>query len=197
MKRLTREEYILQAKKPLISLFGTEIPDPFSDPFLPEIKRKLIIAGSIPSKDLLDAMKITAIRLGDKGFFMCNPPRRTRQFTYSDNWYIPFEDLGKYQSETLVEHFEYTYYSPQGMWGLVTCDVHGILGGTEKFIREICRLVPDIENDVMHFLRYWLRVKSDFPERIEIEWLHPMLASIYGHAKAKKLIDESGFSYEI
>jgi hypothetical protein len=194
MKRLSKEEYILQAKHPLISLFGTEIPDPFIDPFFPKVERKLIIAGSIPNKDLLDAIKVTATRLGDNGFFMCNPPRRTRQFTYSDNWYIPFKDISKYKSETLVEHFEYTYYSPQGVWGLVTCDVHGILGGTENFIHAICQIVPDIENDVIHSVRYWLHAKTNYPERVDIEWLHPMLVSIYGNARANKLLNDRGFT---
>jgi hypothetical protein len=195
MQAISKEEYTLNGRPQLLKLFGNENPDPFSNPFLPVIESQMIIAGGVPKDNFLSAIRIAASKLGDAGFYMHAPEPHLYPTTSTYDWYIPFDDtvenIAYFKQKTLVDHISYTYYSPQGLWGLSTSDVHGVLGGPKDFCQTICKLIPGIETDVLDFVHYWQRVKAENPERIDIRWLEPMLISIYGNEMAVELLKES------
>lgn len=190
MHAINKEEYILNGKPQLLKLFGNENPDSFSNPFLPVIECKMIIAGGVPKDNFLNAIKIAALVLGDNGFYMHNPEEPLKD-TYKFNWYVPFDDLANFKPKTLVDHFEYVYYSPQGLWGLSTSDVHGVLGGPSSFCKMICELLPGIETDALDFVQHWQSVKAAYPEKMDLSWLAPMLIQIYGNGRADELLKGS------
>ncbi len=189
MRRLDQGEYLSTAKPALLKLFIDENPDPFSNPFLPEVGSKIIVAGGVPKDGFLAAIKEAASVFGDSGFYLHNPNPSIDKLTSKQDWYISFDELGKFKSEALVDHFEYIYFSPNGHWGLATSDVHGVLGSSNDFCKAIASAIPDILHDRLHFINYWLKIKDEFPEKVDIEWLEPMLINLYGYTEYVQLIN--------
>jgi len=193
MKTLTKHEYSL-ASTALINLCGNENPDPFSNPFLPRIKSKMIISGGIPKDVILNAIKAITIEYGDTGFYMHCPEPHLYPDKYEYDWYVSFDDIETFRPTTLADHMEYVYYSPQGIWGIVTSDIHGVIGGPPNFCEQIVDLVPGIENDVVDFVKYWKRVNTENPTAINLDWLQPMLVNIYSDSMAKLLLQSGTIS---
>lgn len=187
MKTLTKHEYGL-SRAALFGLCGTENPDPFSNPFIPHIKSKMIISGGIPKDAILNAIKVITAKDGEMGFFLHCPDPHLYPDKYGYDWFIPFDNIETFRQTTLADHMEYVYYSAQGIWGIVTSDIHCVIGGPENFCEQIIELVPGVENDVLDFVKYWKRIKTENPTTINLDWLQPMLANIYNDSIAKLLL---------
>ena len=188
MRPIPEEKYARAGKPILLKLFGTPTPDPFSNPFLPVVESQIIVASGVPGDDFLAAIKTAGSKLDDAGFYMHAPEPHLRPAIYEYDWYVPFDEIASFKQKTLVDHIPYVYYSPQGTWGLVTSDVHGVLGAPREFCQRICDLLPGIETEVQDFVQYHLRIKAEYPSRVDIHWLEPMLTSIYGSEKTIRLL---------
>ncbi len=142
----------------------------------------------------MNAIKIVASGLGDNGFYLHDlDVNHNSHVPKSQNydWYVSFEEINNFGEATLIDHIDYVYFSPNGIWGIVTSDVHSIIGGSQEFIKEVIKHVPDIQDDIVEFIKYWRNIKEDYSElEINIDWLYPLLVDTYGLEKSKKLIFE-------
>lgn len=195
IKRLNLNEYNENARQALLKLCGKENPNPFEKPFLATVKYKIIIAGGAPRRNIINAIAIAATKFGDKGFYL-----HDLEINNSDcdnikqnyDWYVTFDDINIYGEVTLIDHIDYVYFSPKGVWGIVTSDTHCVIGGSKEFLEEVCSLVPDIQDDTLEFINYWENTKKDYPEQdIDISWLPHLLIDIYGLEESKKLISQA------
>lgn len=106
-----------------------------------------------------------------------------------DHGVVELHAFSDYSPEgTLI--LEHLLYSPQGRWGLVTSDGgDALLGGSQAFIEAVGEALP--EGEEARMVKTFVR-DSQYLGRSggDIDWLHPVLAHLYGETKAHELRDE-------
>jgi len=196
MRVLTEDEFKVEAEPALRQIFLRD--NPFEPAFSPDVPGKRILFGLeydlkyIVRPPLIDAVVSAASSTGDMGCYFTKLWRTTG----SNHWYLPFSEISAYKEGN--EEFQFVFlsenvlYSPQGKWGLMTShEYHGLLGGTQEFIDEVHRLVPDLDEQVYGFLENWQHHKIH-SRGAKTDWLPGLLTQIYGQETAKKMLQEAG-----
>jgi hypothetical protein len=192
IRSMTEDDYIRESKNALLKLCGTEFPDSFLEPFPSKVEKSLIlypyIAG-VPDDELMKSIAATASKLGDNGFYLSASFGHLYPELYTYHWYITFDEALNYKEVTLPHIMDYTLYSPQGLWGIVTSDEsHGVLGGINSFVDEIIQLNPEVESQALDFIEFWRSVKKLTPQKVNANWMEILLKNTYGKDKAKQLM---------
>lgn len=195
MYSLTEAEFKREAEPILRLIFDTN--DPFDrQPFAPNIPEKKILFGFqyIVQQPLLQAVVTAASKLGDTGCYFSSLWWASPDVLY--NWYIPFEEIYTYSDDNSpispVILSEQVLYSPQAQWGIMTTHTrHALLGSTKKFMEELGKLIPDIDDQVYNFLDEWRYYKSR-NQGASTDWLAGQLEQIYGKEMAEKLLRQYG-----
>jgi hypothetical protein len=205
MYTLTETQYSLEAEPMLRKVFIND--NPYNQPFSEKVTARIIIypckysiEKALPIQALIDA----AAMLGDTACYISVLMAAPDELRHC---YIPLSELlegydGIPGSEKLIgarlgiDPYEMytTIYSAQGKWGIMTTDEsHGILGGSQEFINEIRKAVPNLDNQVYGFLkrlRWYLENVGMGSDISQNEWLLVLLAHIYGQDQAEKLIQD-------
>lgn len=184
MQVLNEAEFHRKAEPILRQIFIND--DPFGQSFAPDVPARRIIYEYFYQIEppLLDAVVAVASMLGDTGCYLSSLWRVSEEVTDKPpyHWYIPFSEISVYKEGSSKLKFvlssENVLYSPQGKWGIMTShEHHGLLGGTLEFVEEIHRRVPNFDEQIYGFLKYW----KYWNERgTKVNWLPELLAHIYG-----------------
>ncbi len=192
MRVLTEAEFEAEAEPILRQVFSTD--DPFGQPFTPTIPARRIIHEYFYQIEspLLEAIVAAALSIGDSGFYfsrLCRPKDETEE---PSHWYIAFEEISTYvtgEGEGLGTALilENALYSPQGKWGaIMSHEHHGLLGGSEEFMAEVRRLVPNLDLQVFGFFKHWQYWKTQ--PHIKADWMPELLTHIYGQELAEIML---------
>ncbi len=197
MRVLTEAEFRVEAEPILRRIFSND--DPFEQPFTPNVPARKIIYEYFYQIEppLIEAIVAAASSVEDKGFYFSALWRLKDKVTEEPyHWYIPFSEISTYIAGSdevfgAALHVENVLYSPQGKWGvMMSHEHHGLLGGSQEFMAEVCRLVPNLEQQVFGFLEYWQYWKNQ-PNSIRADWLPELLTQVYGQETAKKMLQEA------
>lgn len=197
MRVLTEAEFQIEAERFLRQVFSND--DPFDKPFTPNIPARKIIYEYFYriESPLIEAIVAAASSIGDTGFYFSALWRLDDEVTEEPyHWYIPLSEISTYiagRDEVFgtALHVENVLYSPQGKWGvMMSHEHHGLLGGSPSFMAEVCRLVPDLEQQVFGFLKYWQYWKTQ-PNSFRADWLPGLLTQVYGQETAEKMLQEA------
>jgi len=205
MRSLTEDEFKAEAQSSLRQVFASDNPfDP--QPFAPNIPLRRIVFGweydlkYIVRPPLIDAVVAAASSIGDTGCYFTVLWRMNEEVNGEFNhWYIPFSEISAY-NRCDYEVFRFAFnsenvlYSPQGKWGIMTShESHGLLAGTQEFMDEVRRKIPDLDQQVYGFLKIWQNHKTH-SFGAKTDWLPGLLTQIYGHEKAENMLQEVGWT---
>jgi len=203
MRALTEDQFRSEAKPALRRVFATD--DPFDQqPFVPDVAVRRVVFGSdydlkfIVRPPLIDALVAAASSRGETGCYFTALGRMNQEEEGEFNhWYIPFSEIAAYNRcddkvFKLAFNWENVLYSPQGKWGLMTShEGHGLLGGTQEFVDEVRRRIPDLDKQVYPFLKFWQYHKIH-SKGAKTDWLPGLLTQIYGYETALEMLAEVG-----
>ncbi len=203
MRTLTEDEFKSEAEPALRRVFASDTPFD-QQPFASNVPVRRVVFGLeydlkyIVRSPLIDAVVSAASNIGDKGCYFTVLWRMNKEANGEFNhWYIPFSEISVYKRcDGKVFNFafnsENVLYSPQGKWGIMTShEYHGLLGGSQDFMDEVRRQIPDIDEQVNDFLKLWQHYKIHSPGA-ETNWIAGLLTQIYGHETAKEMLLEVG-----
>jgi hypothetical protein len=204
---LSEERFQTEAAPVLHQIFARA--SPYDRPFAPdvEVRRLLYPIGfdlmrldkEVPPlrpTPLFSAVVSAAKTVGDTGFYVSIletivPPEPG---TF-DHWFVPFDELDKYDSLGSVTVLEPVLYSPNGRWGIMTChEDHALFGGTPAFFDAIRRIIPGFDDikQLQRFLSDWKYYATR--RGADVSWVPDFLAHIYGAETAQHLLAEAGFA---
>lgn len=87
---------------------------------------------------------------------------------------------------------ENVLYSPQGKWGIMMADEgYGLLGGCAKFMEEIYKFVPDLDQQTHLFLEQIRYIRDNYPVHT-LGWVPGLLRHLYGEEVAERMLRETG-----
>lgn len=192
---LTETEFQAKAEPALSRIFISN--DPFyPQPFAADVPARRILNGLHYAVEppLLDAVITAAQSIGDRGFYFTSLWRGSPDLLY--DWYIPFTEISAYKGpnspieQTILS--KQVIFSPQGKWGIMTThERHALLGSSQMFMDELCKLVPDLDNQVNAFLEDWQYHKAQNYGAIT-DWIPGQLTQTYGSETAEKMLREVG-----
>lgn len=189
IRLMTNAEYAQEAKSALLKLCGTELPDPYLEPFPAKVESSLIVGGCYPDDELMKSIVKVGTKLGEGGFFMSANYKNSSEQAFPSHWYITFDEILNYQKITHPHAIQYVFYSTHGLWGIVSSDdTHSVFGGTTSFVKEVTQSTPEIENDVLDFIDHWKRTKKDYPEKVNVSWMEILLKNVYGEQEAEQFL---------
>lgn len=203
MRSLTESEFKSEAEPVLRRVFASD--NPFDhQPFAIQIPVRRILFGLeydlkfIIRPPLIDAIVAAASSIGDTGCYFTALLRMNQEVNGEFNhWYIPFAEISAYKKHDYevfrsAFNWENVLYSPQGEWGIMTShEGHGLLGGTQEFVDEVRRRIPDLDEQVYPFLKLWQYHKTH-NKGAKTDWLPGLLTQIYGYETAAKMLQEAG-----
>ncbi len=197
IRSMTKTDYIKEAKSPLLKLCGTEFPDSYLEPFSSKVEKSLILcpdSGCVLDDEFMKSLVAVASKFGDDSFYMSANYKESSNENFSSHWHVTFDEILNYQEITFPHTIQYTFYSPQSFWGIVSSDeIHSVFGGTSSFVNEVVKSVPEIENQVLDFLEYWKKFKKDYPQKVNTSWMETLLKNVYGEAQAKQLLIQANW----
>lgn len=133
--------------------------------------------------------------MGENGFYMSANYKESPKGTFRSHWHITFDEIFNYSKITHSYTTQYVFYSPQGLWRIVSSDeFHSVFGGTASFINEVTQSTPEIENDVLDFIEYWKKSKKDYPEKVSASWMEILLRNVYGEKEAEQLLAKTSWN---
>lgn len=206
MQTLTEAEYLSEAEPILRQIFVHN--DPFTHPFSSSVSERLIIAPYkyVIDPPLIDAVINAASRVGDQGCYL-SLLWKDKDRTEPAHWYIPLSEFHdayveneNHQALIACENpffslRESAIYSAQSKWGIiVTHEWFGLLGGTPEFISVMRSSIPDIEQQVLKFLKHIKHCKESYGAIATLEWVRPLLIHIYGEELTKLLMLKAGLA---
>lgn len=203
MRSLTEDQFRAEAEPALRQVFSSD--NPFDQqPFTPNIPVRRVVFGLeydlkyIIRPPLIDAVVAAASSIGDTGCYFTALLRMNQEADGEFNhWYIPFSEIsvykkGDYKVFRSAFNWENVLYSPQGKWGIMTShESHGLLGGTQKFMDEVRRQIPNLDDQVYPFLKLWQHHKTH-NKGAKTDWLLGLLTQIYGDESASQMLREVG-----
>ena len=82
-------------------------------------------------------------------------------------------------------------FSDRGNWGVHQCsEKFAIIGGSNRFVKEVCRAIPDVDEQARSLLRDY-QFQKQFGH-FYVEWLPELLIHAYGKETAENLLKEFG-----
>ncbi len=202
IKILSESEFIQEALPPLLKLCGTCDPNPFGEPFLKNIERKLLLFKYflIPDLNLMEKIhKSVQENYQDSGFYIASLGCTSFQNNLPQTkLYLSFSDYKEYyeQSHTYNMYIiENILYSPKGEWGIVSSDeFHCVIGGSINFTSSLEKQIPNLNDQLIDFLEFW---KSYFlmNSKLDLSWLKLLIPYIYGDIEGEKILKKHGFEY--
>lgn len=200
---LTEDEFQKKAKKTLISICGTDHPNPYVIPFTPRMHWKRILCpyDHIPDDDLMLVISTLAKENFETGFYLTvydRPPEKSRLFPY--HWYISYDELEGYKDKIgQCKELPTIIYSPCATWGIISdLEGMGVIGVIESFESKIESMLPHTENDAIEFINLfkWLRdlaEKRKRAEKVFFGWLPELLTYVYGDELASRFLSNSSW----
>src|SRR5258706_10574345 len=192
IRSMTEADYIKEAQSALIKLCGAEFTDEYLEPFPAKVEKSLILcpdSGCVLNDEFMKSLGAVASKFGDNGFYMSANYEKRSDEHFPSHWYITFDEILNYEKVTLSSAIRYIFYSPRSLWGIVYSDeIHSVFGGVGSLVNEVIQPIPDIDNQVLDFVRYWKKYKKDFPEKINASWMEILLRNVYGEAEAGELL---------
>jgi hypothetical protein len=189
MKAISEDEFRERLAPIFDSIFAR--PDPFNEPFAPDIKPRLLLYGFRYSlHDPWTSPFIESVKdLEQEGFYasiLNRPGPEDQSIPY--HWYVPLSDIKDYGER--IGAAENAIYSTVGGWGIICShEDHALIGGSEKMIDRFRLDIPDLMDRVYEFLDVWLYYHER--NRADISWIPGLLQHIYGEADAPKIIKRS------
>jgi hypothetical protein len=196
LPRLSLSEFKNFALKRFLEVFN--YPCRLVSPFTPKMDGRVVVYNETSSIDseILTPMISISKSMGDKGFYFSFVevydyqiwyPGMPNEEKYLKSWFIPFENIKEYQSQTFLTN--HVIYSQQGNWGIfVSVDHYLLLGGVSSFTDQIIHEYPKIDDATDHFIQTWKEWNLSLGYRLE--WIPGLLEHIYGMEKAKWLIQK-------
>ena len=182
MQALTQDEFDQQGSKAYKAVFASE--NPYDEPFQPNIHPRLLLYGFRYGlqEPWLGPVTAAIRSLGEEGFYL-TLLRRTGKEPW--HWYVPLSEAALYVSE--IFPVENSIYSVNGKWGIICSEEdHALVGGANILIDRINAAVPDVEDRLNWFLDAWKHYHEK--NKVEIDWILPMLSHVYGPEKARDLL---------
>jgi hypothetical protein len=194
---LTEKEFESEAKQILISICGTDHPDPYREPFTPLMAWRRIINPYIYLPDFHLLSLLSKKTNGEQGFYLTvydRPPEEERRQPY--HWYVSFREIKKIKTFRKAIGFcaaiPSVIYSPAGSWGIVASDDHvGVFGATQRLGTQLNYYLPDPSIDALNFidLVMWFREHAMTNKRnVDFSWVPNLLVHIYGASLANELL---------
>ena len=197
IRSMTETDYIKEAKSALLKLCGTEFPDEYLEPFPAKVEKSLILCpdtGCVLNDEFMKSLSAVASKFGDNGFYMSANYKKRSDGDFPSHWYVTFDEILNYEKITYSFTISYIFYSPQSLWGIVSSDeIHSVFGGVSSLVNEVIQPLPEINNEVLDFIRYWKKSKKDFPEKTNASWMEILLRNIYGEKEAENLLLKSSW----
>jgi hypothetical protein len=210
MRILTESQYLLEAEPALRKVFVND--DPFGEVFSDDIKARRILYRCECSIEprLMRAIIEAALSEGDTGFYASSLMRHPIQPDDIHHSFITLSEMSEQiltlpvVSEGIISVslgidiiLEFVIYSPQSKWGLmISHERHGMLGGSINFIEVVHRNLPDLNDHIYRWLRFFQEEKAYHDRHklypLTLDWLPELLAHVYGLKEAEKMLRESG-----
>lgn len=192
---LTLGEFEADAKPEFFKVFNK--PCYYCAPFSSEMTTRMIVYSEIhPKVELLDAIRMVATRLGEKGFFFSfvenygpeiDYPGLSNDPRWLKTWFVPFDSIQDYFNLYFLTG--HVMYSQKGTWGIYIDHYDFlVMGGIPDFMDEIVKLVPDLENQYNDFIEDWKNNQKFLSARVD--WIPKLLEHVYGYEKANQIIEE-------
>lgn len=199
MRPLTEKEFKAEAEPVLRQVFT--IDNPFAPhPFAKSIPQRRVVFGLeydlkyMVRPPLIDALVAAASSVGDTGCYFTMLWRINEEAKGEFNhWYIPFSEISAYKRNDykifgFAFNAENVLYSPSGKWGIMTShEYHGLLGGTQEFMDEVRRRIPNLDEQVYGFLELWQQHKAH-NVGAKTDWLPGLLTQIYDEETASDML---------
>lgn len=193
MKSLSEEEFNKKAKEPFNSIFATV--DPYGEPFRKNIQHRLFLYGFRWElhDPWISPLVETMNEVGEKGFYVTALERPAPEDQIQPyHWYIPLSEVSSYGSVVFSQ--QNAIYSTSGKWGIICSDEdHALVGGDKQLIDNILASVPDLDDRLNQFFDAWKYYNKK--NKVDIQWIVPMLSHVYGSEKAEKLIRNAGLEW--
>jgi hypothetical protein len=150
---------------------------------------------------ILNAIKLAAKKIEDPGFYLS-------QLLFDEHAYVNIEELDSLFRDIpdamtsileMSQFWEYRLLSSRGDWAVCVSDVHhAIIVGISPFMHTVKELIPHYEIQVYDWLD---TINNDITGKVNrknfsftYKWVRPLLVNIYGEAKTKDLLLETGLT---
>ena len=168
--------------------------------FSSRINHKFILyeCSHFPDKEIVDAILSISSEINDRGIYMsCRSaePKICNENGEFENWYIRLEDMSEVEADAANPIYKMAsgygaaqFYSPQGLWGLMTdYDYFGVFGGSDEIVKQIHEVIPNLDIQLFNFLEEMKRYE------LKTFWLCDLLSHIYGKKKCRELMQAYKF----
>jgi len=189
MEPMTEEQYRVRAEPAYRAVFAR--PDPFDEPFQPEIEARLVLYGYrwALHPPWLEPVVRGIRQLGESGFFVSALERaKDKNHDGYYHWYVPLGEADTYGPAVYSQ--QNAVYSTEGRWGIICSDEdHALIGGPTPIIQGIQAAVPDLDARVKEFLSVWKHYHNR--NRVNLGWIPGTLSHIYGPERTRALLRDA------
>ena len=190
MERLSKKADIEQAQTAFDAVFKSS--DPFGEPFQDAIRSRILIYEASRPLDRwhFDNIAYAADVAGNTSAFIA-VTETARDFRKMELWKLDLSDTDEWKRyragkpDAFYNSLENALYSADGTWGLlVSCEDHGLLGGSDEFVQAFLSRNGANAADVVEFLDRWEKIRRGdlkLGNAKELEWLLRSVPNVLRH----------------
>jgi hypothetical protein len=197
VEALSEQEYRTRAE-PLFSAVFTS-GDAFDEPVRTSIPRRGLLypSATVLPEEQLRAAATAAQAVGDRSLFLSvlrRPAERPMLDTSGAwHWEIPLDRVGAYYHLYNAHGIENAFYSPNGLWGILTTwEQFSLVAGSARFVDELYGHLSVPESmQVRRFVEDWKGNHEQWGANVA--WVPRVLTHLYGPDVTRAWLQSAGW----